>query len=94
VGISPDSASGDFSDVHVSSPYGDIPRPKLSRLNDVEMKHLMIDVVSRTYRFVHTLFDADAGGELILRLAERDPLPRWNAPELPDDAPSKPSGEL
>jgi hypothetical protein len=93
-GISPDSASRDFSDVHVSSPYGDIPWPKLSRFNDVEMKHLMIDVVSRTYRFVHTLFDADAGGELILRLAERDPLPRWNEPELPDDAPSKPSGEL
>jgi hypothetical protein len=89
-GISPDSASGDFSDVNVSSPYGDIPWPKLSRLNDDEMKVLMIDVVNRTYRFIHMLFDDD-GGKLILRLAERDPLPRWNEPTLSDDALSKSS---
>ena len=56
-GISPSSASGDFSDVTVSSPYGVIPWPKVSRLNDEEMKHLMIDVVDRAYLFIHTLFD-------------------------------------
>src|SRR5260370_38645208 len=53
-GISPSSASGDYSDVTVSSPYGAIPWPKVSRLNDDEMKRLMIDVVDRTYRFIHT----------------------------------------
>ena len=42
-GISPSSASGDYSDVTVSSPYGVIPWPKVSRLNDDEMKRLMID---------------------------------------------------
>ena len=46
-GISPSSASGDYSDVTVSSPYGVIPWPKVSRLNDDEMKRLMIDVVDR-----------------------------------------------
>jgi hypothetical protein len=85
-GISPDSEVGDYSDVRVSSPYGDIPWPKLSRLNDDEMKCLMIDVVNRTYRFIHRLFDENTGGELLLRLAERDPLPRWNEPTLLDEA--------
>jgi len=81
-GISPSSAAGDYSDVTVSSPYGVIPWPKLSRLNDDEMKRLMIDVVDRAYRFIHTLFDETARGELLVLLAQRDPLPRWNAPTL------------
>jgi hypothetical protein len=74
-GISPSSASGDCSDVTVISPYGAVPWPKVSRLNDDEMKRLMIDVVDRTCRFIHTLFDENTGGELLLRLAYRDPLP-------------------
>jgi hypothetical protein len=81
-GTSPSSASGDYSDVTVSSAYGVIPWPKVSRLNDDEMKRLMIDVVDRTYRFIHTLFDENTGGQLLLRLAERDPLPQWNEPTL------------
>jgi hypothetical protein len=81
-GTSPSSASGDYSDVTVSSTYGVIPWPKVSRLNDDEMKRLMIDVVDRTYRFIHTLFDENTGGQLLLPLAERDPLPQWNEPML------------
>jgi hypothetical protein len=46
------------------------------------MKRLMIDVVDRAYRFINTLFDEAAGGQLLLRLAEHDPLPRWNEPKL------------
>ncbi len=84
-GTSPSSASGDYTDVTVSSPYGVIPWPKLSRLNDDEMKRLMIDVVDRTYHFIHTLFDENAGCQVLLRLAERDPLPHWNEPTLRDD---------
>ena len=81
-GISPNSASGDYSDVQVSSPYGTIPWPEVSRFNDDEMKALMIDVVNRTYRFIHTLFDENTGAVLLLQLAERDFLPRWNEPTL------------
>ena len=88
-GICPDSEVGDYSDVRVSSPYGDIPWTKLSRLNDDEMKCLMIDVVNRTYRFIHTLFDEDTCGELLVRLLERDALPRWNEPTLSDEASTK-----
>ena len=85
-GTSPSSASGDYADVTVTSPYGVIPWPKVSRLNDDEMKRLMIDVVDRTYKFIHTLFDENTGGQVLLRLAEHDPLPHWNVPTLRDDS--------
>ncbi len=85
-GTSPSSACRDYSDVTVSTPYGVIPWPKVSRLNDDEMKRLMIDVVDRAYRFIHTLFDENAGGQVLLRLAERDPLPHWNEPTLRPDS--------
>jgi hypothetical protein len=49
-GITPDSQTGDYTDVVVRSPYGEIPWPRLSRLSDEEMKALMIDVVNKTYR--------------------------------------------
>lgn len=81
-GISPSSATGDYSDVHVSSPYGDIRWVKASRLNDDEMKRLMIDVVKRAYRFIHTLFDENTSGALLFQLAARDPLPQWTEPAL------------
>ena len=81
-GISPSSATGDYSDITVSSPYGIIAWRKVSRLNDDEMKRLIIDVVDRAYRFIHTLLDEKTGGELLSLLAERDPLPQWNEPTL------------
>ena len=81
-GISPSSAAGDYSDITVSSPYGIIPWRKVSRLNDDEMKRLIIDVVDRAYRFIHMLLDGSTGGELLSLLAERDPLPQWNEPTL------------
>jgi hypothetical protein len=86
-GIAPCSASGDYSDVTVSSPYGVIPWPRVSRLNDDEMKRLMIDVVDRAYLLIQTLLDDNARNNLLLFLAERDPLPHWNQPMLGRRAP-------
>jgi hypothetical protein len=88
-GTSPASASGDYSDISVSSPYGVIPWPEVSRLNDDEMKRLMIDVVDRAYRFIRMLFNESTGGELLLRLAQSDPLPQWKDPTLLTGAPSR-----
>jgi hypothetical protein len=62
VGITPNSQTGDYIHVVVRSPYGEIPWPRLSRLSDEEMKALMIDVVSRTYRALTVLFDNQLGG--------------------------------
>src|ERR687898_913591 len=81
-GISPCSATGDYSDVLVNSPYGTLSWPQVSRLNDEEMKQLMIDLVDRTYRFIHRMFDEADGGVFLLSLAERDPAPHWQAPML------------
>ena len=79
-GTIPDSKTGDYSDVVVKSPYGEIPWGELSRLSDDEMRMLMKDAVEKTYRFLRLLFDEKAGGELILRLAQRDLVPRWDDP--------------
>src|SRR6266699_4205700 len=81
-GIMPDSQTGDYTDVVVRSPYGEIPWPRLSRLSDEEMKALMIDVVNKTYHALIVLFDDRLGGELIKILAQQDFLPRWNEPTL------------
>ena len=70
-GITPDSQIGDYTDVVVRSPYGEISWPNLSRLNDEEMKALMIDVVNKTYHALIVLFDDRLGGELIPRLTSR-----------------------
>ena len=80
-GTVPDSQNGDFSDVVVKTPFGEIPWSGLSRLSDEEMKLLMRDAVNKTYRFLCRIFDERAGGELVLRLDERDLVPQWDDPD-------------
>lgn len=87
-GIAPSSETGDYSDVVVQTPFGEIPWRNLSRFDDAEMKVLMLDVVNRTYRFIHKLFDEEKGAELLLRLANRDLVPQWDNPTLPPLTPS------
>jgi hypothetical protein len=48
----PGSAMGDYSDVKVVTPYGEIPWKSLSRLSDPEMKALMIEIVDRVFTFL------------------------------------------
>jgi len=79
-GTAPWSAAGDYSDVVVTTPAGAIPWPQLSRLNDEEMKALMIDVVNRAYGWLRALFDDEAGARLIQLLAQQDLMPAWNDP--------------
>lgn len=55
-GTTPASKSGDFSDVKVVSPFGEILWPELSQFNDQEMKALMIDVVNHTYLVLFSIF--------------------------------------
>jgi hypothetical protein len=65
----------------VVTPFGEISWRRLSRFDDGEMKTLMIDVVQRVYEFIQELFDEELGANLLLRLAERDPVPQWQNPE-------------
>jgi ligand-binding SRPBCC domain-containing protein len=80
-GITPYTEAGDYSDVLVKTPAGEIPWSKLSRLSDEEMKTLMIDVVNRTYLLLQTLFDEDVGSYLIRTLSQQDLVPRWHDPQ-------------
>jgi len=50
-GTFPSSQAGDFSDVKVVTPYGEIPWARLSRISVAEMKVLMIDVVDRVFTY-------------------------------------------
>src|SRR5262245_22778380 len=79
-GTSPSSETGDYSDVKVVSPYGEIPWNRLSRLSDKEMKELMIDVVDRCYDFLTVMFCTGKIDEVIEGLKQRDPLPQWDDP--------------
>jgi len=79
-GIFPSSKAGDYSDVKVVSPYGEIGWERLSRLSDEEMKALMIDVVNHCYDFLTTLC-GPFGDTIVEHLKQRDLLPRWNDPE-------------
>jgi O-acetylhomoserine/O-acetylserine sulfhydrylase-like pyridoxal-dependent enzyme len=43
-GVSPSTKTGDYTDVKVVTPYGEIPWNELSRINDIEMRSLMLDI--------------------------------------------------
>lgn len=71
-GVTPDSAIGDYSDVKVVSPYGEVPWTQLSRISDEEMKVLMIEIVDRVFTFLSYPEDlVTLGGAA-----------RWNRPRL------------
>lgn len=48
-GTSPSSACGDYSDVKVVSPYGEIPWNDVSRINNTEMEKFMKQIINRFY---------------------------------------------
>jgi hypothetical protein len=81
-GTYPSSQAGDYSDVKVISPFGEIPWQDLGRMSDDEMKVLMIDVVNHCYDFLSELFGDADGDAIISRLKQRDPAPKWNDPEV------------
>ncbi|RPI21978.1 MAG: hypothetical protein EHM61_23430 [Acidobacteria bacterium] len=81
-GIVPSSKTGDYSDVKVVTPYGEIPWAELSRFDDDEMKRLMIDVVNQTYTWLTVLFCEDRIAQGIIEVLQSvDVQPRWNEPQ-------------
>jgi hypothetical protein len=71
-GAVPGSATGDFGDVKVVTPYGEIPWNGLSRISDEEMKSLMIEVCNKVFTFLTHAEDL-----LVL-----DGAARWNRPQI------------
>ena len=68
-GIEPASAAGDFSDVKVVTPYGEIPWNKTSRISNEEMRAFS-EVVDRPYTSLLRVEDPDFVQHL-LRYAAR-----------------------
>lgn len=74
-GTVPTSQVGDYSDVKVVGPHGEIPWNNLSRISDEEMKKLMIEVVDKVYSFF--LYDDQ------LRKSRFFSTPKeWNEPQI------------
>ena len=75
-GTFPSSQTGDYTDVKVVSPYGEIAWNRLGRISDEEMKPLIEEIVDRLYTFLVLMLDR---GEPEHGL----PLPRnWSTPRL------------
>jgi hypothetical protein len=51
-GTFPSSQTGDYSDVKVVSPYGDIAWNRLGRIDDDEMKKLVKEIVNKIFTFL------------------------------------------
>jgi hypothetical protein len=58
-GTVPSSKIGDYSDVNVVSPYGEIPWTNLSRLDNDEMRKLMKEVVNKIYTVLLRMDDPE-----------------------------------
>ena len=78
----PQSTAGDFTDVNVVFPGGEIPWNKLSRLNNWEMKLLMINVVNLCHDFLNLLYTAPQGDRMVEWMLHNDAVPEWQDPDL------------
>jgi hypothetical protein len=81
-GITPSSKTGDYSDVKVVTPYGEIPWEKLSRISDEEMKSLMKSIVNQVYTYLCHKDDPEFLKRFI-RMGSHY-TERWDEPELQD----------
>jgi hypothetical protein len=78
-GITPASPAGDYSDVKVVTPAGDIPWNDLSRISDDEMRRFMKEVVNKIYTVLLRL-DDPAFVERLTSYAGQC-TSRWDEPE-------------
>ena len=80
----PRSQTGDFTDVTVVTPFGEIPWTKVSRISDAEMKALNIQVVDKLYTALSFLIDPlfiPDRDQFLAVLSRQFPL-QWNEPKL------------
>jgi hypothetical protein len=82
-GTTPSSQSGDYSDVKVVTPYGEIPWQKLSRLSDEEMKRLMKEIVDKIYTFLCRQEEPEFL-KAFLRMGEMYAT-RWDEPRMAEE---------
>jgi hypothetical protein len=79
-GVTPSSQKGDYTDVKVVTPFGEIPWREVSRISDAEMKRLMKEVTNKIYTFLCRQEEAGFV-EAFLKLGGQYAA-RWDEPEL------------
>jgi hypothetical protein len=82
-GIEPATPAGDYSDVKVVTPVGEIPWTGASRIRNDEMRQLMKEVVNKLYTILLRLDDA----EFVTRMSHfsQRMTRHWDEPEYLDD---------
>lgn len=78
-GVEPQSKTGDFSDVHVITPYGEIPWTEVSRITNGEMRKLMKEIVDKIYTFLIRANDTDFLERM--SIYSQQTTHAWDAPE-------------
>jgi len=86
-GRSPQSKTGDYSDVKVVTPFGEIPWTEVSRLTDPEMKDFNIQVSNRIYTLLQVLMNPkfEADRDDMMACIGRSYPTDWNQPQLDDN---------
>ena len=80
-GTFPSSKTGDYSDVKIVTPFGEIPWNNLSRISDDEMKKLNKEIVNKVFTFLlHIEKEAPPVGFAYLRFPNE-----WDAAEIDKD---------
>ena len=81
-GKEPHSESGDYSDVYVVTPAGEIPWNDVSKISNEQMKELRKEVVNTTYSFLVKMDD-----EKFLQKSLELSMPfthNWDMPQVID----------
>ena len=84
-GSFPRTQTGDYSDVKVVTPYGEIPWTQLSRISDEEMKRLMIEIVDNVFTVLSNTILSHSPSEaenLALARISLNSERSWNDPRL------------
>lgn len=79
-GEDPRSEIGDYSDVKVVTPYGEIAWADARRISQDEMRMLMMDVVSTLYTLLVGLDDVSMRASICL--AAQEAIVKWSDPAV------------
>lgn len=84
-GITPQSKTGDYSDVKVVTPFGEIPWNELSRISDIEMMAFNKEVSNLLFTYLQCLlnphFDKDIKQDF-MTYAHLNYPNHWDEPQI------------
>ncbi len=82
-GKSPHTETGDYSDVTVATPAGELAWQDTSKISDEQMREIMKEATNKLYSFLMNMHD-EAFLEKSLNFSKRYTV-KWDAPEKIDN---------